>query len=143
MTSLLDIAPLSTTVMLRGVERPVTGIGVEGIIYLLQRFPILGALLSQRDASALMSPAALLAMAPDAVDAIIATGLGHRNSPETEAALHNLVLDEQIECLTKIMEVTMPRGVVPFVEMLNKMGSKGGVPGWAQVMKSPEQSNSA
>ena len=48
MAGLLDIAPLSETVTVRGQAVEVTGISAAGVAMLLRRFPALRKLLAQR-----------------------------------------------------------------------------------------------
>jgi hypothetical protein len=142
MTSLLDIAPVSVTADIRGAKHPVPGVQAEGIVYLLRRFPLIGAVLANRSMRD-MTADVIMGMAPEVIDAVLATGMGHPDSPEHEKAMGNLALDEKLEVLEKIFEATMPRGVGPFVETLNRLGAKAAGSGWAQDTKSPEQSNSS
>lgn len=141
MASILDISPLKGTITLRGKDHEVPGIGAEGIVYLLQRFPVLRAVLMNKELQDL-TPDALVALAPEAINAVIAVGLGHINSPQSETSAGNLALDEKLACLEKIMEVTLPNGIAPFVEMLNRVGSKAVATGWARDMSSDAQSSS-
>jgi hypothetical protein len=142
MVGLLDIAPLKANVNLRGTDYPVVGINVEGIAYLLRRFPVVANVLGNAEMRANLSAATFMALAPEIIDAIIATGLGHPNSPEHEKALHNLSFDEQLECIEKILEVTMPRGLRPFVETIERLGAKAGASGWVPDTSSDGQSTS-
>lgn len=139
--SLLDISPIVGTVTIRDKDIPVPGITAEGVIYLLQRFPVLQAVLMKKELADLTTEA-LIAMAPEAIDSIIAVGLGHIASPEAENAAGNLALDEKMYVLEKIMEVTLPRGIGPFKEMLDRVASKAVAPGWEQATKSVKQSSS-
>jgi hypothetical protein len=142
MTSLLDIAPISVTVDIRGTEHPVPGVQAEGIVYLLRRFPVIGAVMANKEMRD-MTASVIMGMAPEVIDAVLAAGMGHPDSPEHEKSLGNLALDEKLEVLEKIFEATMPRGVGPFVETLNRLGAKAAASGWAQDTKSPAQSNSS
>lgn len=141
MTGLLDIAPLKAEVEIRGNKYPVFGINVEGIAYLLRRFPVVANVLGNAEMRANLSAATFMALAPEIIDAIIATGLGHPNSPDHEKSLHNLSFDEQLECIEKILEVTMPRGLRPFVETIGRLGDKAGASGWGPDTSSGEQSS--
>lgn len=140
MTSLLDIAPSATKVEIRGEYFPVPGIQADGIVYLLRRFPVIGAVLANKELRE-MTYDTILAMAPDVINAVLATGLGFPDSPKHEEVMNNLSLDEKLEVLEKIFEATMPRGVGPFVETLNRLGAKAAASGWAQDTKSPGPSS--
>jgi hypothetical protein len=139
--SALDISPLRGTVTLRDKDYEVPGVTAEGILYLLQRFPVLRAMLVNRELAD-MTADGLIAMAPEVVNCIIAVGLGHIASPESETSAGNLSLDEKMYVIEKIMEVTLPRGIGPFKEMLDRLGSRAVGPGWEQATKSARQSSS-
>ena len=125
MASLLDIAPASKEV--HGVS--VYGVSARGIAHLLGSFPELRKLMSGMEVDA----ESLMAVAPDAIAAIIAAGVGKPGDAEYTAAADRLPVDIQADLLSAILSITMPQGVGPFVE---KLASLGGVLG-AQSVEAP------
>jgi hypothetical protein len=128
MATLLDIAPLIKNIEIRGVKLIVKGITAEGVVYLFTRFPILRMMMTGKQIEGLTIEA-FIVMAPEAIAAVLAVGLGYvgKNVAEQEQAEEitaGFSIDEQINVLTEIMEVTLPRGVGPFVEMINGLASK-------------------
>lgn len=147
MATLLDIAPLIKNIEIRGTKLIVRGISALGVVYLFTRFPVLRALMTGKQIEGL-TVEAFIVMAPASVAAVIAVGLGYvgENPDEQEQAEEiaaSLSLDEQIYTLTEIMEVTLPRGVGPFVEMINGLASKADVLGKAAATKLAALSNGA
>lgn len=124
MVGLLDIAPVARKVGIRGQEYPVKGLSVSDIASLLARFPALKAVLSGGG----VDIASIAAASGEAVTAIIAAGLGHAGEADYEAALANLTLDEQTEVFGEIAALTLPGGVVPFVQKLERLMSLAGGP---------------
>lgn len=125
-TGLLDIA-LSTEEV-AGVL--VTGVSAKGVAYLLSLFPDLRRVMTGQTVTADM----LIAIAPDAVSAIIATGCGYvpidtveslERQKEAEAKAANMPLGLQVDFLDAIIRVTMPGGVGPFVAKLEKLQAFG------------------
>lgn len=119
MPGLKDIAPSFTTVEVKGVAVPVTGVSALGVAYLFNRFPIVREMLSGKEVD--LSVDALAALAPDAVAAIIAVGTGCVGDPEAEAVAASLGVEHQVQLLEAIIKETMPNGVAPFVEKLSAM----------------------
>ena len=72
MVGLLDIAPLTQTVIVRDQPIEVTGVSAKGLAQLLLRFPELRALISGRE----VGLDQLLALGGDIVAAVIAAGCG-------------------------------------------------------------------
>jgi hypothetical protein len=141
MVGLLDIAPSSRTVTVNGAELEVKGVSAGGVAYLLQKFPELRALLAGRDD---VDANSLISRVPDAIAAIIASGCGYPGSADAEAKAAELPAEAQMDILAAIVELTMPKGVGPFLEKLTKaMGAFGDadlakIPG----IKSPSPSKS-
>jgi hypothetical protein len=128
MATLLDIAPLIKNVEIRGTKLIVKGISAQGVVYLFTRFPILRMLMTGKQIDGLTIES-FIVMAPEAIAAVIAVGLGYvgenvEEQEQAEAITAGFSIDEQIHVLTEIMEVTLPRGVGPFVEMINSLASK-------------------
>ena len=71
MASLLDIAPLTGTVHIRGIDITVTGLPLKDVAQLLVRFPKLQQAL--KGASVVEN---VMASGPEAIAAIIAAGCG-------------------------------------------------------------------
>jgi hypothetical protein len=119
MPGLLDIAPLTENVTVRGAQVIVSGIDIPDIIDLLTRFPKI----RKMWASGQWDVEQLLGMSKEAVVALIAGGCS--NLDEKNAS--NLALDEKAEILAAIIRVTMPRGPGPFMATLTAlMGTVGG-----------------
>jgi len=139
MRGLLDIAPRVSAVPVAGGEVDVCGVSVRGIAHLLAKFPALQSLLSGRQVDA----EKLIAVAPDAIAAIIAAGCGQPGDAEAEAVADRLPIEDQAALISAILKLTMPKGVGPFVEMLNGLGgilNLGGAGPEAQATKSPKPS---
>lgn len=135
---LLDIADATLMVPVDGGEVEVRGVDARGIAYLLQRFPELGALISGGDNLA----GDLMGRAPEAIASIIAIGCGYApgevDAEESLKALRKaerLPVHLQAELLGAIVQLTMPHGLVPFVE---KLGALFGVLSGAPDGKGPD-----
>jgi hypothetical protein len=122
MVGLVDIAPVTKSVVIRGEAIKVMGVSARGVALLLSRFPELRALVTGRE----VALETLLALGGDVVAAIIAAGTGSPGDEAAEAAVDNLTLEEQADLLIEIIRMTMPNGVGPFVEKLMAMGVSGG-----------------
>jgi hypothetical protein len=119
--SLLDIAPAAETIAVAGSEVAVHGISVKGIAVLLARFPELRTLMGGGEVDAELA-GKLMAIAPDAVAAIIAGGTGMPGSAEAEERAALLSIDAQLDLISAVLRLTFPRGVGPFVERLTALG---------------------
>lgn len=120
---LLDHAKAPTEVVSVGdISIPIIGISVNGIAYLLNKFEELRMLLSGRT----VEVEKLLSLGGPIVGAIIAAGCGKVGVKDEEEAAAKLPLELQSEFLMKIIKVTLPNGVGPFVDRLNGlMGTFG------------------
>jgi hypothetical protein len=123
MVSLLDLAPLSLTVEVRGQPIEVTGLNTVAIAGLLAKFPELQKAIGGKVAD--LTTESLMRLAPNAVAHIIAHGVGDATDPMV-AAVMNLTAGEQLELLAAIIKLTMPGGLVPFMAKLT--GLTGAVP---------------
>ncbi len=119
MVSLVDIAPATERVTVRGQEIEVSGVSAAGVAMLLARFPDLRKLFAGRD----VGMEELMAVGGELVAAIIAAGTGSPGGPAAEAAAGRLGIDEQADLLSAILRVTLPKGVGPFVEKLLALGA--------------------
>lgn len=118
MAGLLDIAPSSEQVTVRGVTVDVTGVSVSGIAILIGRFPELRTLLSGGE----LDLDKLMALGGDIVNAIIAAGTGAPGNRDAEKVAGSLGLEDQAALLTAILNQTMPSGIGPFVKRLESLG---------------------
>ncbi len=138
MVGLVDIAPVTSTVTVRGQDITMTGISARGIAHLLARFPELRALMTGRE----VALDDLLRLGGDVVCAIIAAGAGSPGDADVETAADNLTLEEQADLLAAIVELTMPRGLGPLVERLSRLGLLAGGASATQATTSPPPSKS-
>lgn len=125
MTSLTDIAPNSQRVMLGNDNVTVSGISVKGIAVLFGKFPALRALFTGQSVD--MDADSLIKLAPDAIAAILACGTGKPGDEAEEKAAENLPIVYQAALLDKIITLTLPSGVGPFVEMVTRLAGTLGV----------------
>lgn len=140
MVGLLDIAPLARTVPVSGVDVAVYGVSAEGIASLLGRFPQLASMIGMEAEKAQegVTAEAIIKVAPTAIAAIIAAGCGYPGNPEAEERAAQLSVDAQLDLISAIIELTMPKGVNPFIEKLEAaMGKLGDVSVKAPAIKSP------
>ena len=129
MVGLVDIAPVTSTILVRGQDITITGVSARGIALLLARFPELRAVITGRE----VAMDDLLKLGGDVIAAIIAAGTGVPGDAQAEAAADNLTLEEQADLLGAIVELTMPRGLGPLVEKLSRLGLLAG--GGASAMQ--------
>jgi hypothetical protein len=128
MVSLPDVVPRKDkfVTLSSGLSLPVPGVDVTSLAAMLDHFPLVRRPLNG-DAEDLTMEA-LIALAPDAVNMLIAAGTGERNTaPEYVAAAAGLSLGDKVLIMEALVEVTLPQGIAPFVESLTKMvGAAGG-----------------
>ena len=129
MVGLVDIAPVTSTILVRGQDITITGVSARAIALLLARFPELRAVMTGRE----VALDDLLKLGGDVIAAIIAAGTGVPGDVDAEKAADNLTLEEQADLLGAIVELTMPRGLGPLVEKLSRLGLLAG--GGASVMQ--------
>jgi hypothetical protein len=123
MAGLLDIAPSTSVVDVRGTPVEVYGISAKGVAHLLGRFPELQTLLSGGE----LEVAKLFDMGGDIVAAIIAAGCGYPADTTAEEKASRLGLEDQASLLAMIIQQTMPSGVGPFVAKIEALGGVLGV----------------
>jgi hypothetical protein len=140
MVSLVDIVPQKRTVQTSGGELELRGLGLRQIADLLLRFPTLRNLFVQGAPE--LEVETLLVMAPDAIGAIIAEAASQPEAVD-KIADGALALDELIECLVAVRDLTMPNGAVPLFERLTLLlgGNVVGLSGRAQDTSSPPVPN--
>jgi hypothetical protein len=142
-TSLTDLA--RSTASVAGV--PVYGVSALGIASIFERFPVVRQLFAGQEVD--FTPESVTKLAPDAIAVIIACGTGNPGDKDAEAAAAALPVHIQAEMLDKIIALTMPNGVGPFVEMVGRIGKTLGInpdalPDGSKAAdtNSPKQSNS-
>ncbi len=118
MAGLVDIAAVTETVAVGGVEVEVTGVSARGVASLLGRFPELRKLMTGIE----VAVEDMIAVGPDALAAILAAGTGAPGDKAAEAVAARLPLDAQANLLEAILRITLPGGVGPFVEKLSGLG---------------------
>lgn len=132
MVGLIDIAPVTTTVVIRGNTLTVVGVSAKGVAHLLARFPQLRALMTGRD----VALDEIIRLGGDVVAAIIAAGIGKPGDEDQEQAVDNLTLEEQADLLLAIVKLTIPNGVGPLVEKLSGLGMNPGQGGASATLAS-------
>lgn len=125
MTGLLDIAKSEHTVPVQGKEIPVYGVSARGFASLFARFPDVAELFQGRDVE--FTPQKLIELVPDAIAAIISAGTGEPGNKEVEEVAARLPAGDQLLLIEKIVELTMPQGVGPFVDRLQSLAGVAGV----------------
>lgn len=118
MIGLIDMAPSTDTVEVRGTSVAVHGVSASGLAVLLGRFPDLRKLMTGLE----VETAQLMAIGGDAVAAIIAAGCGYPGDEKAETVAAKLSLDAQADFLGAILRLTLPRGLGPFVGKLTALG---------------------
>lgn len=137
MVGLLDIAPASTEVAIAGQNVAVFAINARGIALLLKRFPELRMILTGKD----IDQSKLVELFPDALEAIIAAGLGAPGDLALEERADKLGIGDQAALIAAIWKQTFPNGVGPFMEELERMGVlNAGVFGKTPDSKSQQRS---
>lgn len=151
MVSLVDIGPAKGTVTIRGQQMDVNGITAEDIVEIFLTFPEVRMLLSSPGGVDKGVIASLLTRFPEAAGLILAAGTGvelsNREAAQAQAtaARKNLVIGEQYDVFSKIVELTFPRGPANFLEDVQGLLSRAGlaVPGWGPGTTSPAPSSDA
>lgn len=124
--ALPDIDVLTQTISVGTTDLTVQGVSARGIISLITRFPEVrtalagnsGALEKLRD-----DIMRIAAMAPEAIAAIIAAGLGRAADAEAEAWADALPVEVQLDLLGAVIKCTMPHGVGPFVVKFQRLAA--------------------
>ncbi|MFL9499231.1 hypothetical protein ACJMQP_04155 [Rhodopseudomonas palustris] len=114
------------------------GVSARGVAYILSRFPEVRQMLTGQKVE--LNLDTLFERAPDAVAAIIAAGTGSPGDLSAEMVADQLPAAAQLELLLAIREVSMPKGIGPFVEAFEALFADGG-PSNIPVTKSPQPSN--
>ena len=129
MVGLVDLVPFRKKVSVSGNDIDVASIPARRIVALLERFPELRLMFAKRQ----IDPDAVMKLAPEIIEAIIAEGttpkVGGESDKgraqrikEAEEAASELGLGDQIELITEIILVTFPGGFGPLLQKLEKLG---------------------
>lgn len=122
MPGLLDIANLKKTIEI-GEDPDVFDVTVKGIsgrkiAELIQRFPTIGNIIFPTN-PVFDDPSSLVQQMPEAVAAIIAAG--SVGDDITEDAILDIPIGYQVDVLLAILDITLPGGLVPFINKLTRM----------------------
>lgn len=116
MASLADILPATAQVEIRGQSLEVCGVSLKLLAKLFGSAPAIRLAVTGRAKE--ISAEDIIAV-PDFIPMLIAAGLGKEGDEETiRLAEKVLNPEEQVNLVTKIWELTLPGGVVPFVQSL-------------------------
>lgn len=139
MVSLVDIGPSVGTVELRGHQVAVNGLTASHIVGVLIAFPEVRKILANKSADLTI----LIAQAPLAIGRMIAAGTGKPDDTPTIDFANAMTVGEQYDILSKVFELTFPKGMQSFLDGVGAALKSAGVPGWEAAMKLPEQSSVA
>lgn len=139
MVSLVDIGPSKGVVELRGQSVDINGLTASHIVAILMQFPEVRKILAEKEADLGM----LISQFPLAVGMIIAAGTGKEGDQATIDVAMALAVGEQYDILSKLMELTFPKGVKSFLDGVNAAMASAGVRGWDQATKLPVPSSPA
>ena len=143
MVSLRDIGPLTRPVTIRDKIFNVTGITAHGLVVLMDRFPPVRKMLASRGTSG-VTVDDIVHLAPDALAAVVAAGLGDPGNPELEKDAQDLMIGEVAEIVAMMLEITFSKGLAHFQAIVEvfTVGASGGT-GRVQDTKLPSHFNSA
>lgn len=123
MPGLVDLVLPKRSVEIYGTEITVTGVDVDYLGTLWDRFPQLSDMAAAGD----YSPKAILALGPEVSAAFIAAGTGAGGSVKAEGIARALPLGYKLELIAEILEMSMPRGPGPFVDAFVRILSACGI----------------
>lgn len=121
MDSFLDIAPVTDFADINGKRVELYGISARSFATLFTRYPEIYALVNKKRKT--LSAKDVITIVPDAISAIIAAGAGHLNNKKAEAIADKLSIGDQVTMLSKILRMTLPKGVGPFVEEVEEIAT--------------------
>lgn len=144
MASLLDIGPLTETVVIRGISLDVSGVSAGDLFKLITKFPEFRKLIGG-GSSEEITPDKFVSLGSDVAAVIIAMVTGQGGNKEVEEKARGLSAGEQMAIVSKAFGLTFPSGIGPFVEQLTSLvGSIGQqTPGVESSTNSQEPSLSA
>lgn len=115
MTDIVNFVPLTAKVEIRGQKISVRGLELDEIGQLVYRFP------KFREIKALNASEIIKLMDREIQAAVIAAAAGHAGNEKAEKSFANLSLGERVKLVSKIIEMTMPDGIGPFVELMQTL----------------------
>jgi hypothetical protein len=118
MTSIVEIAGVAPTVKVDNRDVAVYGVSGRGFAALMSRFPEIGKLMNGIE----IATDDIIKIAPDALAAVIAAGVGSLGDTEVEAWADKLSAGVQLDLVEAIVKQTFPRGVGPFAAQLRALG---------------------
>jgi hypothetical protein len=124
MADLLDIAPSTSvgTVAIGEHEITVHRLSSDAIAYIISRFPEVAQMGGTGDNFNFM--VRLFAGFIGATGAIIAAGCGHLGEEKYEKAAKALSLEEQMDVVLAIMDLTFPNGIAAYFESLTNLANR-------------------
>lgn len=135
MPGLSDIIPI--TRVIHGAT--FRGVSNRDIAALFDQFPVLGKLAT--GGKGLGSE--ILQVARDAIPMIIAAGVGEMDNSKTVDEAGNLPIEQQIDIVEGVIQLTFPKGIPSFVERLQRAQASvlgPGAPGKAPDITSEQAS---
>jgi hypothetical protein len=134
--NLADLAPMTEEVPVGDSFLSVRGISVKSALDIFKRFPKLVGMLGGS-----FDLGSFIAVAPDAVAAIIASASGSPNDETAEEAAASLSIETQLDILEAVGRLTFTKGFAPFAErVMALVGGNSGNPSKVPDMKSPPAS---
>lgn len=116
---LTDLAPQSKAVPIGDQSIIVKGISAKTGLAIVQRFPkILGMVTGEK-----FDLGQFIAIAPDAVAAIIAAASGQLGDADAEAVAADLGLEYQMDILEAVGGMTFTKGFAPFAQRIMALAS--------------------
>lgn len=112
--NLADLAPMSEDVPVGNGFLTVHGISAKVGLEIFKRFPKILGMVSGSG----FNLTTFLAVAPDAVAAIIAAAAGDLGNKKAEEAASSLGVETQFDILEAVGRLTFTRGFAPFVERI-------------------------
>lgn len=113
--TLADLAAMSEDIPVGDSYVTVVGISTEKALNILGRFPQLAKMAQGFKLSD------LIAIAPGALSAILASGTGKHGDAETETAAAEIPIETQFDLVEAIGRLTFKNGFGPFVQRLLKL----------------------
>lgn len=138
MPSLADIASVPEIIDIRGLKFQVNGLSASHIAKLLEAFPPLRAMMTNRE----VAPEEWFKKLPEIVPIIIAAGCGKDDDPAEIEAASRLGIEDQMALLAPIWKKTMPSGLTPFLERLTVLAGMPATPA-AAIASAPAASSKA
>lgn len=127
---LTDLAPQSKSVPIGEQSITVKGISAKTGLEIVKRFPsVLGMVTGEK-----FDLAKFIAVAPDAVAAIIAAASGQLGNEEAEAVAADLGLEYQMDILEAVGGMTFTKGFAPFAQRIMALANATS----GQVSKVPD-----